>query len=333
MQSNRAGDLALIEAPLPQPGPGQLRLAVRAVGICGSDVSAAQAKPNFDWVPRPLVLGHEFSGVVDAAGAGVKEWEPGQRVSALSVQGCGGCRPCRAGNTQQCPDRAILGLSIPGAMADYCLVDAAFAVPLHDGLSHLEGALVEPLAVACRCVRQGCKAAVGDRVVVSGCGIIGLLCALVARACGAEVTVTGIAADAGVRLRNARDLGMATVVVSEAEPLARQLSEPADILIEASGAPGALAAASEAIRPGGLIGVVATYPGPVFLPATDLVRREQRLHTSFGSTREDYEQAMAHLAAGDIPVKKLIETFALDEALAAFEASISKATTKAVLIP
>ena len=333
MQSDRAGDLALVEAELPEPGPGQLRLAVRAVGICGSDVSAALAKPNFDWVPRPLILGHEFSGVVDAAGPGVRGWEAGQRVSALSVQGCGRCDPCRAGNTQQCPDRAILGLSMPGAMAEYCLVDAAFAVPLHDGLGHLEGALIEPLAVACRCVRQGCEAGAGDRVVVSGCGIIGLLCALVARACGAEVTVTGVAADAGVRLRKARELGMETIVVGEEAPLARQLSEPADILIEASGAPGALAAASEAVRPGGLIGVVATYPGPVPLPATDLVRREQRLHTSFGSTREDYEQAMAHLAAGDIPVEQLVETFPLGEALAAFDASISKATTKAVLIP
>ena len=333
MRSHKAGDLALVEAPLPEPGPGQLRLAVHAVGICGSDVSAALAKPNFDWVPRPLVLGHEFSGVVDASGTGVMEWERGQRVSALSVQGCGRCPPCRAGNTQQCPDRSILGLSMPGAMAEYCLVDAAFAVPLRDGLSHLEGALIEPLAVACRCVRKGCEATAGDRVVVSGCGIIGLLCALVARACGAEVTVTGIAADAEVRLRKARDLCMATVVVSEAEPLARQVPEPVDILIEASGAPGALAAASEAVRPGGLIGVVATYPGSVPLPATDLVRREQRLHTSFGSTREDYEQAMDHLAGGDIPVEQLIETFPLGEALAAFEASIAKTTTKAVLIP
>ena len=244
MQSNRAGDLALVEAPLPEPGPGQIRLAVRAVGICGSDVSAAQAKPNFDWVPRPLILGHEFSGVVDAAGAGVKGWEAGQRASALSVQGCGRCGRCRAGDTQQCPDRAILGLSMPGAMAEYCLVDAAFAVPLRDGLSHLEGALIEPLAVACRCVRQGCETGAGDRVVVSGCGIIGLLCALVARVCGAEVTVTGVAADAGVRLRKARELNMETIVVGGEEPLASQLPEPADILIEASGAPGALAAAS-----------------------------------------------------------------------------------------
>ena len=73
--------------------------------------------------------------------------------------------------------------------------------------------------------------------------------------------------------------------------------------------------------------------GPVSLPATDLVRREQRMHTSFGSTREDYGQAMAHLAAGDIPVEQLVETFPLGEALAAFDASISKATTKAILIP
>ena len=333
MQSNRPRDLALVEVPVPEPEPHQLRLRVHAVGVCGSDVSAALAKPNFDWVERPLILGHELSGEVDAIGSAVGGWDLGQRVSALSVQGCLQCGYCLAGNTQQCRERTILGLSTTGAMADYCVVTADQVVPLRPGLSHIYGALVEPLAVASRCVHRACQVADGDTVVVSGCGIIGLLCALVSRGCGADVTITGIEDDADVRLAKARELDFATLVVSEQAPLASQLADLADVLVEASGAPGALAAAPDALKPGGLVGVVATYPADVPLSATDLVRAEQRMHTSFGSTREDYEQAMDHLIAGVIPVTDLIETFPLNQATTAFDASIDKRTPKAVLIP
>ena len=334
MRSNRPRDLALIETPIPDPGPRELRLKVHAVGICGSDVSAALAKPNFDWVRRPLILGHESSGEIDALGIEVEGWETGQPVCAVSVQGCGRCDHCRQGNTQRCRERTILGFHTAGAMAEFCTVAAEHVVPLREGLSHLDGALIEPLSVASRCVHAACGVAPGDAVVVSGCGIIGLLCALVARACGALVTVTGIAADVAVRLAKARAIGLPTLVVGgDSAPLSEQLAEPVDVFIEASGAPDALATAGQAVKPGGLIGVVATYPSAVSLPATDLVRSEQRLHMSFGSTREDYERAMSHLAAGDIPVERLVETFPLSRAIEAFEASIAKATPKAVIIP
>ena len=333
MQSNRPRDLALVEVAVPEPGPHQLRLKVHAVGICGSDVSAALAKPNFDWVQRPLILGHELSGEIDAAGSAVEGWDLGQSVSALSVQGCLRCGYCLAGNTQQCRERTVLGLSAAGAMADYCVVAADQVVAVRHGLSHLYGALIEPLAVASRCVQRACEVGNGDTVVVSGCGIIGLLCALVSRGCGADVTITGIAEDEEVRLAKARELGFSTMVVSNVAPLASQLVAPVDVVIEASGAPGALSAAPDALKAGGLIGVVATYPVDVHLSATDLVRAEQQMHTSFGSTRDDYGQAMDHLAAGLIPVEDLVETFPLDQAIAAFDASIEKRTPKAILIP
>jgi len=333
MQSNTPRDIAVIQAPIPEPAPHELRLKVHAVGICGSDVSTALAKPNFDWVARPLILGHEFSAEIDAVGKETTGWKLGEKVCALSVQGCGHCIQCNTGNTQQCPNRTILGLSTAGAMADYCTVDAAHVVPLHDNLSHIDGALIEPLAVASRCVQRACEVTSGQTVAVSGCGIIGLLCALVAKAKGANVTISGIAADAEVRLKKARSIGLETVVVDNTGTLATQLDNEVDILIEASGSPSALEAAHETVKPGGLIGVVATYPTTVGLPATDLVRREQRLHTSFGSTLADYERAMEHLTDGDIPVKQLVETFPLDKAVSAFEASITKATPKAVVLP
>ena len=170
--------------------------------------------------------------------------------------------------------------------------------------------------------------------MVSGCGIIGLLCALVARACGAEVSITGLKLDTEVRLKKAQELGFETIVIGDGTgTLCDQLSRPANLLVEASGAPSALAEAGQAVAAGGLVGVVATYAQSVPLPATDLVRAEQRLHMSFGASRNDFDQAITHIKNGDIPVDDLVDTYALEAAVGAFDDSIAKTTQKAVLIP
>ena len=334
MQSNTARDLALIDVPVPEPGPGEVRIKVEAVGICGSDVSMVLAKPNFDFVERPRVFGHEFAGTIDAVGAGSGDWQTGQRVTCLSVLGCLQCDQCRGGNTSRCERRQVLGYHMTGAMAEWVTVDARYILPL-GRLSFVEGALLEPLAVACRCVHKACDIAAGyDSVVVSGCGIIGLLCALVARAGGVDVAVTGLQLDAEVRLKKVQELGFRTIVLGDGEPsLREQLDRPADLLIEASGAPVALAAAGQSVAWGGLIGVVATYGHNVDLPVTELVRAEQRLQTSFGGSRDDFEQAIAHIENGDIPVESLVDTYAFDDAIGAVDDSIAKTTQKAVLLP
>lgn len=334
MQSRTARDLALVDIPVPEPAPHEVRIKVEAVGICGSDVSMAMAKPNFDFVERPRIFGHEFAGTIDAVGAQVGDWQSGDPITCLSILGCLQCGHCLSGNTSRCAQRQILGFHMTGAMADWVAVDARYILPLR-GLSSIEGALIEPLAVACRCVHGACDIAAGyGSVIVSGCGIIGLLCALVARACGADVTITGLQLDAQVRLTKARQLGFRTIVIGdETGSLRDQLEEPVDLLIEASGAPPALAEAGQTVVAGGLIGVVATYAGSVNLPATDLVRAEQRLHMSFGASRRDFDQAITHIENGDIPVDDLVDTYPLEGAIGAFDDSIAKTTQKAVLIP
>ena len=259
LQSKSPKDLLLIDAPLPEPGPTEVRLKVEAVGICGSDVSAALGKPNFDFVERPRILGHEFSATVDCFGEKVTGLAKGDPVCAIAIHSCHTCDNCRSGNTQICEDRQILGFHMSGAMADYVCVDQCYVIPLRYGLSFIEGSLVEPLAVASRCVLKMCEIRPGQDVIVSGCGIIGLLCALLARAAGGNVTVTGAVWDEEVRLQKARDLGFTTLVVSDENPLADQIPRPADRFIEASGAPPALAAASDSVQWGGLIGIIATY--------------------------------------------------------------------------
>ena len=334
MQSNTARDLALIDVAVPDPAPHEVRIKVEAVGICGSDVSMAMAKPNFDFVERPRIFGHEFAGTIDAVGSRVGDWHAGDPVSCLSILGCLQCDDCLSGNTSRCARRRILGFHMSGAMADWVAVDARYILPLR-GLSPVAGALLEPLAVACRCVHGACDIAAGyGSVVISGCGIIGLLCALIARACGAQVSITGLPLDVDVRLKKAQELGFTTIVISEETgSLLDQLPGPVDLLIEASGAPPALAEAGQVVVTGGLIGVVATYADSVALPATELVRAEQRLHMSFGASRHDFDQAINHIEKGDIPVDELVDTYSLEEALIAFDDSIAKTTQKAVLIP
>ena len=332
LQSNKPKDLALIDVPLPEPGPCEIRLKVESVGICGSDVSAALGKPNFDFVKRPRILGHEFAATIDSWGDSVTGWEKGQPVCALAIHSCHSCDNCRAGNTQICRERQILGFHMSGAMADYVCVDQRYAMPLRYDLGFREGAIVEPLAVASRCVLKKCEIQPGHEVIVSGPGIIGLLCALLARAAGGNVTITGAEWDEAVRLKKARDLGFSTLVVSEDNPLSQQIS-PVDRFIEASGAPPALAAAGECVKWGGLIGVIATYGSRIDWPATEIVRGEQRIHTCMAAAWDDFQYAMKHLRDGVIPVDELVEEFSLKEAMRAFEASFEKTTPKAVMIP
>ena len=333
LQSNSPKDLAVIDAPVPEPGPDEIRLKVEAVGICGSDVSATLGKPNFDFVERPRILGHEFSATIDSLGENVEGWKAGDRVCAIAIHSCHECDNCRSGNTQICEERQILGFHMSGAMADFVCVHKRYVLPLRYDLDFVTGSLVEPLAVASRCVLKMCDIKPGHEVIVSGCGIIGLLCAFLARAAGGNVTVTGAEWDEAVRLQKARDLGFQTRVVTDENPLAEQLPALVDRFIEASGAPQALAAAGDSVKWGGLIGIIATYGSNIDWPATNVVRREQKIHPCMAAAWDDFEMAMKHLRDGVVPVDALVETFPLANAIDAFEASFEKTTPKAVMIP
>ena len=312
LRSRQAEDLAVIEAPVPIPGSGQVQLAPRAAGVCGSDLSAFLAKRNFDWVERPRILGHEFSAVISGIGPGVEGFEVGQAVTAIAMQSCLRCPQCRRGDTNQCRERQIFGFHRDGAMAHAAVCDVRHVMPLREGLSFRAAALIEPLSVASRCVLRNCHLRPGDEVIVCGPGIIGMLCALLARASGARVTITGAPADESMRLQKARDLGFATRVVSAEQPLREQLEAPVDTLIEASGAPPALQEAQHCVRYGGTVSVVATYGQDITLDVTALVRAEQYLQTTMGSNWLDFEAAQDHLVQGRIPVDELVEEFPLE---------------------
>ncbi|HEX2757965.1 MAG TPA: alcohol dehydrogenase catalytic domain-containing protein [Thermoanaerobaculia bacterium] len=174
-------DVAVVEMAKPVPGPGEIVVAMKAVGICGSDTT-----PWYVESKAPVVLGHEPAGVVAEAGARVKAFRVGDRVVVHHHAACGACRFCRAGEDVMCPEWKKTRLH-PGGLAEYVRVEAAAVVTdtlrLPDALSFEDGALVEPLACAVKAVRRA-RVAAGDCVAVIGLGANGILLGLVAKSVG-----------------------------------------------------------------------------------------------------------------------------------------------------
>ncbi|BDG60174.1 zinc-binding dehydrogenase [Caldinitratiruptor microaerophilus] len=331
------GQVELRDVPVPEPGPGQVLVRVAACGICGSDLHAYLSDPGYEFVAVPVVLGHEFSGTVEAVGQGVSDLAPGDRVVGLAIQGCGRCETCRSGSSHLCPSRRVHGLHHDGGMAEYTTVGQEHLVRVPDGVDLPAVALVEPLSVAVHAVVDRSRVRPGDLVVVSGPGPIGLLCALVARHAGGTVVVTGAQADATHRLPAAARLGFPVLNVAE-EPLSdglRRLTgrSEADVWVEASGAGAALEAAAGSVRSGGVVTVVGMYAHPVELFFTSLVRKEVDVLFSYASHRANYLRALALVAGGAIDPTPLADPFPLSRASEAFAAALEKRVVKPVLLP
>lgn len=226
-------DLRYEDVPEPKPGPGQLKVKVTLAGICGTDLKEYATGPHMITLDRvPLVIGHEFAGVVAAVGEGVTDFKVGERVTGVGYYYCGECYCCKKGLYNLCINQGFTGLTTDGCMAEYFVLPAYACYKLPDSVSDEYGALVEPLAVALHAVRQG-KVSPGDTVAIVGDGAIGLGALLCARAAGAA-EVYMVAKHKG-RGAIAEKLG-ATAVIYLNE------GNPVDKLLQISGNPGANAA-------------------------------------------------------------------------------------------
>jgi len=177
------GFLELREVPEPVVKPGEVKIAIAACGICGTDVHVKH--DEFPYWP-PVILGHEFAGTVVEVGPECRTAKIGQRVVAEPHnRACGVCYLCRTGNTQICAEKRSPGWGVDGGMAKYICYPEKLLHRLPDGMTFDQGAMVEPTANAVTDVIERAKIAAGDFAVVIGPGPIGLLAAMVARAAGA----------------------------------------------------------------------------------------------------------------------------------------------------
>ncbi len=346
-------NIAVETVEVGDPGPGEFLVEPLYVGVCGSDNSACLGKPNFSWVERPRTIGHECSARIVAFGEGAEGFgglKIGDVVTPIPQRGCGDprCRGCRRGRWNYCPRKRILGFHRDGALAERMVLEADRCVPLRAGLTPLQGAIVEPLSVVAQGLLRKATIRPGMDVVVTGCGIMGLMAAELAKAAGARVAITGIERDRDVRLKLAAERGFTPIVVSADEPLHEKLrsgvealdgtrfgsdfdSGLVDMLVECSGAPPALGSAGLSVQPEGTICVIATYPGNPSFEATSFTRTGQTMVGVMGSSREDFENAQLLIERGIFPADPYAQIYPFTSLMDAMDDSIAARTTKAIL--
>jgi len=329
------GEMPLEDRPDPRPGPGQVVVAVRASGICGSDVHGFAGATGRRRIG--VVMGHEAAGEVASVGRGVTSVRAGDRVVLRSILPCGRCDRCRHGQPNLCLERQGMGMHFDGAYAEQIVVPEALLLPLPDSLSFQEGALVEPLAVAMHAVNIT-PFELTDVVAVVGAGAIGLLTLLAARNRGAgSIIVTDRDAH---RLGVARLLGADQAIdVGASDPVEVVAAETngrgADVVFEAVGIVATVAQSIAIARSGANVTWIGNSAPEVALPMQQIVTRELTIRGAYGFVGE-FEQAADALASGLIDGRRLIECVAgLDEGPELFRqlAAGSLAAVKVVLTP
>ena len=290
------GSFALGDCVVQPPGAGEVRLDVAYCGVCGTDLHIAHGAMD-QRVRPPQVIGHEMSGVVAEVGPGVNGFLVGDQVVVRPLD-TRSETPADKGFSHISAGLKFLGIDAPGAFQRSWTVPAFTLHALPDGIDMRLAALVEPLAVACHDVRRA-ELEAGETAVVIGAGPIGLLVALVARAEGAQVLVTEVNP---ARVRFAEDLGFETMRADAVDAVDRI----ADVVFEVSGAPAAALAMTRLASVRGRIVVVAIYPEPQPVHLFDFFWKELQLRGARVYEPSDYERAIELVAAGTLPLERLI---------------------------
>lgn len=330
------GHVSVERWPEPHPGAGEVRIAVRAAGICGTDLHILH--DEYATKP-PVILGHEIAGVVDAVGSGVSRVAPGDRVTTETYfHTCGRCRFCLDGAINLCPERRSIGSAVNGGFAEWVIVPERNVRLLPEGLSFRAGALTEPLACVVHGALELPKVTAGDVAVVAGPGAIGLLTLQVARAAGATVIVLGTPADAA-RLELARSLGAARTVdvaTEDAGEIVRAFTGGwgADIVYECSGAGPSAANLLTLVRRRGQYAQIGLFGKPVAWDLDQVCYRELRVTGSNASVPSAWDTALRLLADGKVDTGALVtNTWPLAQVAEAFAAFERKDGVKHVLEP
>ncbi|MFN0088397.1 MAG: zinc-binding dehydrogenase [Blastocatellia bacterium] len=287
------------------PGEGEAQIRVSHCGICGTDLHVFHGEMDHR-VPRPAIIGHEMSGVIEAVGAGVRGWVAGDRVAVRPLVSCGACPACRAGHSHICQKLKVIGVDRPGAMQKLLTVPAHTLHRLPESLSLKEGALIEPIAVAAHDVRLG-EVREGEYVVVLGGGPIGALVALVARQQGARVLVSELNP---FRIDLLRDLGLETVNPSETDLVALVEDQTggagADVVFEVTGSRAGAEIMTKLPRVRGRIVIVAIFSQPLQVDLFKFFWREIGMRGARVYESQDFEAAIALAASGTLPMDRLI---------------------------
>jgi 2-desacetyl-2-hydroxyethyl bacteriochlorophyllide A dehydrogenase len=321
------------EIARPEPGRGEVRVRVRYLGYCGSDLNTFRGLNPL--VSYPRVPGHEVAGVIDAVGPQASDvFAPGVPVLVVPYTSCGICSACRKGRGNACRNNQTLGVQRDGALAEQVVVPVSKLLTSRH-LSLRDMVLVEPLSVGWHAARRG-RADAGDTVVVFGCGMVGLGAIASASAAGARVVAVDV--DDG-KLAIGRAAGAVVTINSTTEDLHQRLqalteNHGPDLLIEGVGLPATYRACVEEVCFAGRVVYVGYAKESVEYATKNFVMKEIDIMGSRNATPDDFRGVLAYLEAGRFPVDAVItHVVTLAEAGAALDmwAKNPKTVTKIVV--
>ncbi|HEY5326991.1 MAG TPA: zinc-binding dehydrogenase [Mucilaginibacter sp.] len=327
------GSVEIREINKPSIGEEDVLLEVANVGVCGSDLH--QWTADHSWpVNYPVILGHEFGGHIVETGSKVTKWKEGDRVVSETAAVIDVNNPMsRAGLYNLDPTRKGFGYGVNGAMTRFVKVPARCLHSVPDQIPFEEACLTEPCCVAYSAVIANTRITPGDRVIVLGPGTIGILCAAMARLCGAEVAIVGLEADRH-RLAIAEQYGCESIIGDASDWAKQRDGLGADCVIDAAGASMTLKIALQLVRPNGKITKVGWGPQPLGFSLDPLVQKNITLQGSFSHNWPMWERVIALLSSGQLNVKPIIGgVWPITEWHTAFEKMHKGEVVKSVLKP
>ncbi|PKL95813.1 MAG: L-threonine 3-dehydrogenase [Gammaproteobacteria bacterium HGW-Gammaproteobacteria-8] len=302
-----APGIEMCELPVPSPGPGEVLVKLEKTAICGTDLHIYLWD---EWSQRtirpPLVIGHEFVGRVVEIGVGVTGYTEGQRVSAEGHVVCGVCRNCRAGKQHLCPDTKGIGVNRDGAFAEYVVVPATNLWPIPDAIPSELAAFFDPFGNAAHCALQ--FDLVGEDVLITGAGPIGIIAAGIARHVGARHVVISDVND--YRLKLAADMGATRTINVRNERLLDVLDEldidGFDIGMEMSGNPQAFNDLLKAMYHGGKLALLGILPSGTGIDWDQVIFKGLEMHGIYGRRMYETWYKMTQMVLTGFPLQRVL---------------------------
>jgi threonine 3-dehydrogenase len=332
------GGIALCEVDVPTAGTDEIRIKVRAAGICGTDMQI------YKWAPRmarrmklPTVLGHEISGIVDQVGSAAGNVKVGDHVVLESHIYCSHCVQCRRGQEHLCVNTRYPGIDINGGFAEYVVVPAKIAWVLTQPLEHEIAAMMEPFGIGVHAALEGTGVS-GQTVLVNGCGPIGLMCIAAAKALGARKIIAGDVNK--LRLDTAQRMGADRVVKVDDTSLVDSVMDftagiGVDVGIEFSGTENGFRAVFDSLAKGADFRLVGAPAHPISVDFTQWLLKCPKMHNIHGRRIwQTWERAMPLIHEGRVDLKPLVShVLPMAEAVGGFDLILQGLAVKPIIVP
>ncbi len=327
----------IVDMDEPAVGENDILLKITAGSLCGSDVHVYEWTAGYEWLPMPLVIGHEFAGEVVEFGGKVKGVSKGDRITAIPNFACGECEFCIAGRPNACRNRYGLGLRSNGAFSEYMLIKGcAEILKIPDNVSDEIASLTEPLAVCLQGIDlSGIKP--GETAAVFGPGPIGLLTIQLLKAAGAgQIIATGTGAD-GRRLEIAEQLGADVIInINKEDPVKkiREIAGKLDFVFEATGIASTISEGLQMVKWGGKVMVIGIHADNATFDTIDLVRRQKSLIGVYGYDKNTFRRCLSLMSSGKVDLSPIItHRFPFSQGKEGFELASNKSAAKVVFVP